>query len=845
MPLQWLHGLLMVEVIEGESLPQHALIYSREKNNNFCEAILTGCEGLICGLKRSATYVTVEIGPTRRARTTVLKERNPMWKEKFAIPVADQVEFIAFTIKDDHLFGAPHIGRVEIPVEQVVGGQPVRGVFALKDEGGKEMEDAKLRIFLQFKPVNEDPSYGQGLKGELSKGGDGAIKDVYFPLRKGCKVRLYNDAHQEPGQVVRGVLAGGADYEVHSYFRDVYDAILQAEHLIYITGWSVWTELKLVRDPTKADDQGSSPTLGELLKSKADQGVRVCIMVWDDKTSLNNPLIKTSGMMATHDEETWRYFLGSGVHCKKVPRNGGHLDSLKQRVETGNMFTHHQKTVIVDAAPVHEHGAAPEQQQKRRLICFLGGVDLCDGRYDTKEHSLFKTLTTVHSDDFHQACVKGFTTKAGGPREPWHDIHSRLEGSIAWDAWLNFVQRWREQAGLKRQRQLLDMRKVSQIYVPDESRNALQSGRQTDPRAMVRQPHGQHGAWSAQLFRSITSESVAGLPRNTQHAYEQGLSSGKGKIIDFSIQIAYVQAIRRSHSFLYIENQYFLGSAHAWLDSKGAGGANHLVPIEIALKIAGKIRMGQHYCVYVVLPMWPEGVPDTLSVQEVLFWQYQTMRMMYAIIAAAMAEAGVQDRHPTDYLSFFCPGNREPPFPGEHKFELQPANGSEQSGLQEKRRFMIYVHSKMIIADDEFIIVGSANINQRSMDGSRDTEIAMGSFQPEHVADAQTGTFPKGQIHGFRLNLLEEHLGMVVPEFSRPNSVECMRLVRRLAEANWEAFAAPEVQPLPHGHLMTYPIQVSQDGTVGPLPGHDTFPDFPTAKVIGANSGTLPDLLTT
>ena len=43
---------------------------------------------------------------------------------------------------------------------------------------------------------------------------------------------------------------------------------------------------------------------------------------------------------------------------------------------------------------------------------------------------------------------------------------------------------------------------------------------------------------------------------------------------------------------------------------------------------------------------------------------------------------------------------------------------------------MIYVHSKGMIVDDEYVLIGSANINQRSMDGSRDTEIAMGAYQP-------------------------------------------------------------------------------------------------------------------
>ncbi len=81
----------------------------------------------------------------------------------------------------------------------------------------------------------------------------------------------------------------------------------------------------------------------------------------------------------------------------------------------------------------------------------------------------------------------------------------------------------------------------------------------------------------------------------------------KGKVVDFSIQNAYVSAIRKAERFMYIENQYFLGSSHAWKEDKGAGKCTHLVPIEIALKIADKIRAGKEFCCYVVLPMWPEG----------------------------------------------------------------------------------------------------------------------------------------------------------------------------------------------------------------------------------------------
>lgn len=60
--------------------------------------------------------------------------------------------------------------------------------------------------------------------------------------------------------------------------------------------------------------------------------------------------------------------------------------------ETGVIFTHHQKTVIVDA----DAGG-----KKRKIIAFVGGLDLCGGRYDNPKHPLFSTLQTLHKDDYH------------------------------------------------------------------------------------------------------------------------------------------------------------------------------------------------------------------------------------------------------------------------------------------------------------------------------------------------------------------------------------------------------------------------------------------------------------
>jgi hypothetical protein len=53
-------------------------------------------------------------------------------------------------------------------------------------------------------------------------------------------------------------------------------------------------------------------------------------------------------------------------------------------------------------------------------------------------------------------------------------------------------------------------------------------------------------------------------------------------------------------------------------------GADNLIPMELALKIASKIKAKEKFAVYVVIPLWPEGVPTTASVQEILFWQVLT-----------------------------------------------------------------------------------------------------------------------------------------------------------------------------------------------------------------------------
>ena len=50
---------------------------------------------------------------------------------------------------------------------------------------------------------------------------------------------------------------------------------------------------------------------------------------------------------------------------------------------------------------------------------------------------------------------------------------------------------------------------------------------------------------------------------------------------------------------------------------------------------------------------------------------------------------------------------------------------------------MIYIHAKLLIVDDSYVVIGSANINDRSMLGSRDAEVGVLISQNE----------PQDQLH--------------------------------------------------------------------------------------------------
>ena len=90
----------------------------------------------------------------------------------------------------------------------------------------------------------------------------------------------------------------GSEYVPTRCWRDLFDTISAAEKFIYITGWSVYTEISLVRG--EGEDVEAESNVGELLKKKAGDGCKVMVMCWNEKMS------DIANMMGTHDEDTRR-----------------------------------------------------------------------------------------------------------------------------------------------------------------------------------------------------------------------------------------------------------------------------------------------------------------------------------------------------------------------------------------------------------------------------------------------------------------------------------------------------------------------------------------------------------
>jgi phospholipase D1/2 len=137
------------------------------------------------------------------------------------------------------------------------------------------------------------------------------------------------------------------------------------------------------------------------------------------------------------------------------------------------------------------------------------------------------------------------------------------------------------------------------------------------------------------------------------------------------------------------------------------------------------------------------------SLRAITHWNYASICRGKNSLISRLKDAGIRD--PFEYISFHSLRNHS------------KLNGTLVTEL-------IYIHSKLLISDDRVVICGSANINDRSLIGKRDSEVCViltdESFEEGRM---NGGTFPCGIFAGkLRKFLFKEHLGLLDPNPQRP-----------------------------------------------------------------------------
>uniref|UniRef100_M4BXL5 Phospholipase n=1 Tax=Hyaloperonospora arabidopsidis (strain Emoy2) TaxID=559515 RepID=M4BXL5_HYAAE len=553
----------------------------------------------------------------------------------------------------------------------------------------------------------------------------------------------------------------------HGAYEAMFHAIQSAKKEIFIAGWWVCPSIHLLRPA----EQYPESRLDLMLKKKAEEGVRVYVLMYKEiamALTLNSLYSKQ-----VFDE------LHKNVHVLRDP------DFLMKQL---GLWSHHEKIVSVD-----------------QRVSFVGGLDLCFGRWDTHGHELFdepEKPTNFVGKDYSNPRVKDFIEvdrpdedmidRNAVPRMPWHDCHCRLEGQPARDVARHFVQRWNYSVSTRKKSRklhhLVPMKDYAVVTIDKRNPKKLTKRLQKAVHA-VRAMRGLSSAGAnngsrgfnseRRMARMLSNQNISGdmsttqdgkagtmlnLPDdddsdeaferhrqqvaargyrvNTQILRSLSLWSG-GVATERSIQDAYIRLIGSSKHFVYIENQFFVSGL------EGDHGCSNRIANALVERIIRASNNNEQFRVMVVMPLLPAfpGKPDdkdASSLRGVMHWQYRSICRGENSIYQRLYQ-DLEDDDPFKYIAFY--GLR---------------NHSDHEGAHAQTE-EVYIHSKVMIVDDRSCIIGSANINERSMCGDRDSEIAVvvEDHELEKGVALASGAFNVGKFgHSFRMKLFEEHFGV-------------------------------------------------------------------------------------
>jgi phosphatidylserine/phosphatidylglycerophosphate/cardiolipin synthase-like enzyme len=168
---------------------------------------------------------------------------------------------------------------------------------------------------------------------------------------------------------------------------------------------------------------GNVSRLMDMFYLLAKRGVKIFILLYCE---VSLALAINSG----YAKETLKK-LHPNILITRHPKNDGTL-----------LWSHHEKLVIID-----------------QKMAFVGGLDLCWGRYDTHEHPIVEEENESHtyyypgSDYVNERQVdlhdvdkfwKEQLDRNSMPRMGWHDVHTMVEGPVVSDIVRHFVERWND-----------------------------------------------------------------------------------------------------------------------------------------------------------------------------------------------------------------------------------------------------------------------------------------------------------------------------------------------------------------------------------------------------------------
>jgi phospholipase D1/2 len=633
-------------------------------------------------------------------------------------------------------------------------------------------------------------------------------------------------------------------------FTDMAKAIGEAKHFIFVSDWSFQPYFRIKREGGAVNPQ----TAGRLLVDAAKRGVLVGVLAWKHPTS---PSCAPLDEHNNKSEERLRALAGG-----TLPEN-----LLWRGTCRAGTYSHHQKFVVLDC----DGGGG-----RRAIKAFFGGLDLTKGRWDWDAHVIDpgdeagadfrkKQFVPVPGgdsltyDDWYSA---EFQTDSQSddkmPREPWHDIHGCIAGPTAWDFVREWIGRWNYHGGSGDIGDHpvgdpnSDPNPTKKTKLVHDLYNALH-----DKTKFVQQnepaPKGNDSdyPWSAQLLRSMVrpcweTDRVKGYENDFTWTLDGGFER--------SIQDAYLNAIGLAEQYVYIETQYFISSGKFWDESSHQKVRNELARA-LCDRIEDKKKKGAKFHVYIITPMYPEGAPvggpdaagELAGVpQTQRFFEWQTMQYMIKRLGPSWRT----------YLSFFFPVRNGPPkdpsgvLVGPNVVVFTDKDGKKTYGtasqdyltqsdtqvsqeplaprkdrMRANNRYMVYVHSKLMLVDDQYAILGSANLNERSLAGDRDTEICVQLWPkvPARVDDC------KKIIKKLRDHLFKEHFG------STGDPASFAATAQRNGDANYTSYALGKtIDTSKTGQCVSLPFRVTGDSLrLAPLPG---VPEWSNEYVFDAGS---------